>query len=140
MSDVRSFWLQGFSTGELAQLSDAIDPTALPVHTNYYPLPAATVGERFPIADDNAVAILSPVPADRAQFLHSILYGLARVESDGYAALSELGASKLRRVLTCGGGAENPQWMRLRELMLGVPTSRAPQTDAAFGAALLARG
>jgi len=131
---------QGFTTEELSELSSKIDPAALPPHTDYYPLPAATVGERFPRADDSAVAVLDPVPAERSQFLHSILHGLGRVEQEGYEALAELGASTLKRVLTCGGGADNPQWTRLRQAMLGVPTSRAPQTDAAFGAALLARG
>ena len=130
---------QGFTTDELVELSSAIDPAVAPPHTNYYPLPAATVGERFPKADDSAVALLEPVPEERGDFLHSILHGLGRVEAEGYAALKELGASELKRVLTCGGGAENPQWTELRERMLGVPTARAPQTDAALGAALLAR-
>ena len=64
--------------------------------------------------------------------------GISRVEAEGYSALAELGGSRLRRVLTCGGGAENPQWMRMRESLLGVPTSRADNTDAAYGVALLA--
>eukprot|EP00966_Prymnesium_polylepis_P065770 1526164-Prymnesium_polylepis.1 len=131
---------QGFTSDELVQLSTAIDPAQPPLHTNYYPLPAATVGERFPRADDGAVGVLEPVPEERSEFLHAILHGLGRVEAEGYSALKELGASELRRVLTCGGGAENPQWTQLREKMLEVPTSRAPQTDAALGAALLARG
>jgi len=131
---------QGFTTDELVLLSGSIDPETPPLHTHYYPLPAATVGERFPQADDSAVAVLEPVPQERGEFLHAILHGLGRVEAEGYAALKQLGASELRRVLTCGGGAENPQWTMLRERMLGVPTSRAPQTDAALGAALLARG
>lgn len=131
---------QGFSPDELASLSAAIDPTAPPAHEHYYPLPSATVGERFPSADEGKVAVLAPAPAERGSFLHCILHGIARVEEEGYAALAELGASDLNRVLTCGGGAENPQWMLMRQRMLGVPTSRAPQTDAALGAALLARG
>ncbi|KAL1508702.1 hypothetical protein AB1Y20_004797 [Prymnesium parvum] len=131
---------QGFTAEELARLSASIDPSAAPPHAHYYPLPSATVGERFPRADDSAVAVLQPVPEERALFLHSILYGLARIEADGYAALKELGASELRRVQTCGGGSDNPQWMALRERLLGVPTSRAARTDAALGAALLARG
>ena len=63
---------------------------------------------------------------------------MARVEAEGYAALASLGASPLRRVLTSGGGAKNDVWSAMRERMLGVPTSRAPNTDAAYGAALLA--
>lgn len=82
--------------------------------------------------------MLTPVPAERRDFLHGILHGVARVEAEGYAALASLGASPLRRVLTCGGGANNPQWTLLRQKLLGVPTVRSPNTDAAYGAALLA--
>ena len=38
-------------------------------------------------------------------------------------------------VLTSGGGSNNPQWTALRQRMLGVPTARAANIDAAFGAA-----
>lgn len=132
---------QNFSPEELEELSAAIpDPTAPPLQPGYYPLPAATVGERFPVADEAAVAVLTPVPPERRDFLHGILHGVARVEADGYAALAELGASPLRRVLTCGGGANNPQWTQMRQALLGVPTTRAPNTDAAYGAARLAAG
>ena len=58
--------------------------------------------------------------------------------SPRYAALASLGASPLHRVLTSGGGANNPQWMQMRQALLGVPASRAPNTDAAYGAAMLA--
>ena len=132
---------QDFSPEELAALSASIpDPTAPPLQPGYYPLPKATVGERFPVADEAAVAVLTPVPTERRDFLHAILHGVARVEADGYAALADLGASPLRRVLTCGGGANNPQWTEMRQALLGVPTTRAPNTDAAYGAARLAAG
>ena len=52
--------------------------------------------------------------------------------------IAELGASPLARVLTSGGGSQNPTWTAMRERMLGVPTSRAANIDAAYGAALLA--
>ena len=66
-------------------------------------------------------------------------------------------------MLTAGGGSKNPMWTRMRERILGVsrwsicpararvwadflqtcahiqvPTARADETDAAYGAALLA--
>ena len=81
---------------------------------------------------------MEPVPEERGQYLHSILHGVARVEAEGYAALASLGASRLTRVLTSGGGAKNDKWTAMRQAMLGVPAARAPNTDAAFGAALLA--
>ena len=49
-----------------------------------------------------------------------------------------IGASELRRVLTSGGGSQNAQWTVMRQALLGVPTSRAANIDAAYGAALLA--
>jgi xylulokinase len=129
---------EGFDADELEALSAALDPAATPLYTDYYPLPRATVGERFPEADEDKVARMEPVPEERGQYLHSILHGVARVEAEGYAALASLGASRLTRVLTSGGGAKNDKWTAMRQAMLGVPAARAPNTDAAFGAALLA--
>ena len=63
---------------------------------------------------------------------------LETCERLGYAALADRGATPLRSVQTAGGGAKNPQWRALREAMLGVPVVGAENTDAAFGAALLA--
>lgn len=45
-----------------------------------------------------------------------------RVEREGYAALEALGATKLNRVDTAGGGAVNPTWTAMRQRLLGVPT------------------
>ena len=129
---------QGFDADELTSLSATIDPAAPPPFTDYYPLSANTIGERFPRADENAVGRLTPVPECRADFLHCILHGIALVEAEGYAALAELGASKLERVLTSGGGSQNPTWTALRERMLGVSTAKADNIDAAYGAAMLA--
>ena len=129
---------QGFSSEELIALSESIDPEALPPYTDYYPLSSSTVGERFPRPDENAVGMLTPVPESRADFLHCIFHGVAKVEAEGYEALASLGASKLQRVLTSGGGSQNEKWTLLRQRMLGVPTARAANIDAAFGAALLA--
>ena len=129
---------QGFDSDELQQLSESIDPSVPPPHTSYYPLSANTIGERFPRPDENAVGVLAPVPPSRADFLHCILHGIAAVEAEGYEALAARGASKLERVLTSGGGSQNAKWTALRERMLGVPTSRAANIDAAYGAALLA--
>jgi len=129
---------QGFSGDELARLSEEIDPLAQPPCTDYYPLSSLVVGERFPRPDESAVGVLEPVPESRAAFLHCILHGIAKVETEGYEALAALGASELRRVLTSGGGSQNAQWTVMRQALLGVPTSRAANIDAAYGAALLA--
>ncbi len=142
------FWLAGgasnagggalklhFSDEQLEKLSSRIDPTTDSV-LDYYPLPRP--GERFPVADPALAPRMSPRPADDAQFLHGLLQGLCRIEAAGYAKLAELGASTLKSVTTCGGGAKNPAWTKMRERLLGVPVSAARHAEAAYGAALLA--
>lgn len=100
-----------------------------------YPLSA--VGERFPVNDASKPPKL-PDAADRETVLHDLLVGVADVERVGFLALKERGATPLQTVRTAGGGAKNPQWRQLRQNMLGVPVLSAPNTDASFGAALLA--
>lgn len=103
---------------------------------DYYPLPA--VGERFPVADPNMMPRLHPRPNNDAEYLHGILESIARIEARGYGLLKELGATEVDEVFTAGGGAKNERWTKIRERVLGLPVSRAAQTEAAYGAALLA--
>ena len=127
---------QCFDDRQLAALSARIDPTvASPL--DYVPLPRT--GERFPVCDPALAPRLTPRPADDAEFLHGLLESLARIEAKGYTLLAELGATPAKRVDTAGGGADNPAWTRIRQRLLGVPVSRAARTEAAYGAALLAR-
>jgi len=49
-----------------------------------------------------------------------------------------LGAPALRRVISIGGGAKNAPWTAIRQRTLGVPVTVAEQTEASYGAALLA--
>jgi sugar (pentulose or hexulose) kinase len=111
---------------------------AQPTGLDYYPLPA--VGERFPICDAQLEPRLDPRPASDAKFFQGILEGLASIEKRGYELLAELGAPYPSRVLTVGGGADNPGWTIIRERLLGVPVEKALYREAAYGAALLARG
>jgi sugar (pentulose or hexulose) kinase len=127
---------QFFDDRQLAALSETIDPTvASPL--DYLPLPKP--GERFPVNDPTLAPRLTPRPAANVDFLHGLLESLARIETAGYRLLAELGATPVRRVDTAGGGAMNPVWTRIRERCLGVPVARADHTEAAYGAALLAR-
>ncbi len=136
---------QYFNDEQLAELSQHIDP-ATDSPLDYYPLPRP--GERFPVNDPMLAPRLIPRPlrsgsgqaVDDVQFLHGLLQGLARIEAAGYAKLAELGASPLKSVTTTGGGAKNQVWSKLRERLLGVPVTVAHHTEAAFGAALLAKG
>ena len=125
-----------FDDARLAELSWHIDPNS-DSPLDYYPL--LQPGERFPVNDPNLIPRLEPRPADDVQFLHGLLQGLGRIEADGYAKLVEHGASPLRAIVTAGGGAKNPVWMKIRSRLTGVPISVATHTEAAYGAALLAR-
>ncbi|OGU49327.1 MAG: carbohydrate kinase [Hydrogenophilales bacterium RIFOXYA1_FULL_63_33] len=127
---------QFFDDRQLAALSESIDP-AVASPLDYVPLPKP--GERFPVNDPSLAPRLAPRPADAAEFLHGLLESLARIEARGYGLLAELGATPVGRVDTAGGGARNPVWTRIRERLLGVPVARAAHTEAAYGAALLAR-
>jgi sugar (pentulose or hexulose) kinase len=127
---------QFFDDRTLALLSAKIDP-AVASTLDYLPLPKP--GERFPVNDPQLAPLLTPRPPDDAEFLHGLLESLARIEARGYALLAELGATPVRRVETAGGGARNPVWTQIRQRLLNVPVARAAHTEAAYGAALLAR-
>ncbi len=126
-----------FSDDELADLSDRIDPSR-DSPLDYYPLLAP--GERFPNCDPELQPRLTPRPASPGEFLHGLLASMARIEAEGYRRLQALGATPLTRAYTAGGGAKNATWERIRARQLGVPVSASLQVEAAYGAALLARG
>ncbi|PNT76750.1 hypothetical protein BRADI_1g52670v3 [Brachypodium distachyon] len=124
-----------FSDDQLVALSRVIDPS-LPSPLDYYPLPGK--GERFPISDPDMAPRLEPRPQSDAEYLHGILESIARIEASGYKLLKGLGATAVEEVLTAGGGAQNDKWTAIRKRVLGVPVRKAEQTEAAYGAALLA--
>lgn len=142
------FWLVGgasntggavlrhfFPNDQLRQLSALINP-AQPSPYDYYPL--LKPGERFPLNDPQLQPRLTPRPASNVEFLHALLESMARIEAQGYQLLQELGATPLTQVYTAGGGAQNEIWSQIRSRHLQVPVQRSPQTDAAYGSALLA--
>jgi sugar (pentulose or hexulose) kinase len=124
-----------FDDETIARLSLGLD-SAPPCGLDYYPL--LRPGERFPHSDPGYPPRLTPRPADDRRFLQGMLEGIAAIESDAYRLLMELGAPPLKRVISIGGGARNPQWSRIREHILGVPVVMAQDQQAAHGAALLA--
>jgi sugar (pentulose or hexulose) kinase len=73
------------------------------------------------------------------EFLQGLLESIARIEALGYQRLQELGANKLERVYSAGGGAKNPTWRVIRQRHLGVPVLTSKQSEAAYGTALLAQ-
>lgn len=46
--------------------------------------------------------------------------GMAAIEAEAYSLLERMGAPKVVRVLTAGGGADNEKWNAIRERALGV--------------------
>jgi D-ribulokinase len=126
---------QFFSNAELQDLSNQIDPQQ-PVALNYYPL--LRPGERFPINDPLLRPCLEPRPDRDVDFLAGLLTGIANIEAQGYRLLQELGAAKLTKIYTAGGGAKNSRWQSIRQQKIGVPIMPAIHQDAAYGSALLA--
>lgn len=127
--------LMHFSAEEMERLTPQLAPER-PTGLDYYPLPKP--GERFPIADPTLAARIAPRPAEDHRFFQGLLEGIASVEALAYRRLALLGAPALRRVISIGGGARNEAWTRIRQRILGVDVSVAEQTEASFGAALLA--
>lgn len=124
-----------FDAPTLATLSQQIDPS-VPSRQDYYPLLAP--GERFPVNDPKLQPRLIPRPDDDLIFLQELLWGIARIEAQGYHLLEELGASRLRRVYTAGGGAQNDTWRQMRSQLLQKDIKIAAHPEAAVGSALLA--
>ncbi len=128
---------QFFSDQELAELSRQINPDR-PSGLELRPLPRP--GERFPIDDPGLEPVLGPRPVSDALYLQGLLEGLAAIERAGWQRLQQLGAPPIRRVLSLGGGARNPQWRQLRQRCLGLPVWNRPTLSAAAGVARLALG
>jgi D-ribulokinase len=124
-----------FTDGELEKISRQIDVTKKS-DLDYYPL--VKVGDRFPINDPNLAPRLEPRPDNSVEFLHGLLESMARIEALGYELLQQLGADKLTRVYTAGGGAKNSAWGEIRQGYLQVPVIALVNTEAAYGSALLA--
>ena len=127
--------LAHFSAAQLEAMTPKLKP-AQPTGLDYYPLPKS--GERFPVADPNFQPRVTPRPDDDVTFFQGLLEGIAAVEARAYRRLGELGAPALRRVITIGGGAKNTAWSAIRQRLLGVPVTVADETEASYGAALLA--
>ncbi len=127
--------LRFFSAAQLEELSRQIEPSR-PTGLKLRPIPAR--GERFPWDDPSLEPVLGPRPVSDALYLQALLEGLTELERAGWSRLQELGAPPIRRVITVGGGARNPQWRTLRQRALGVPVLARPQRTACHGMALLA--
>ncbi len=129
--------LKYFTAEQMEAMENDVNPSA-PTGLDYYPL--SSPGERFPIADASWPPRLTPRPNSDTVFFQAMLEGISKIERVGYDALHELGAPKLKRVFTAGGGAKNKAWSQIREVTLGVPVADAYSADAVVGAARIAAG
>lgn len=129
--------LQYYNSEQMQEMTPLLDPETF-TGLDYYPLP--NIGERFPINNPEMMPRLEPLPGDSVTFFQGMLEGIARIEAQGYGLLEKLGAPKLIKVYTTGGGTKNPAWERLRERILQVKMEKARSKHAAFGSALLAAG
>jgi sugar (pentulose or hexulose) kinase len=127
--------LNYFTSVQLTKMTPLLIPEQL-TGLDYYPL--IKKGERFPFADPNKQARLSPRPDNDVVFFQAMLEGIAEIESEAYQCLSELGAPELRVVYSVGGGSKNQAWTRIRKNKLGVELATPNNTEAAYGVALLA--
>ncbi|MEX1199633.1 MAG: FGGY-family carbohydrate kinase [Methylophaga sp.] len=126
---------QFFTDPQIAALTAQIDLSQSP--PDYYPLPA--IGERFPVADPQMPPRLTPRPASDSLFLHGLLNGIANIEQQAYAKLQQLCGAALKSVRSVGGGAANPIWTQIRQQKLAAPFLPVCFSEAAYGAALLAK-
>lgn len=124
-----------FSDAQLAELSRQIDPRRSS-GLQLRPLPRP--GDRFPIDDPLLEPVLGPRPVSDVLYLQALLEGLAAIEQAGWQRLQQLGAPPVRRVISLGGGARNPQWRAIRQRLLQRPVLNRPQYSAALGMAKLA--
>jgi sugar (pentulose or hexulose) kinase len=127
---------QYFSEQQLDNLTNQLEPDKS-TGLDYYPLPS--VGERFPVNNPNKLSRTTPRPKNDVVFFQGLLESIARIEQQAYQRMKELGAPYPTHVITCGGGATNQAWQKIRQHFLNVPVEVAQQQEAAYGMALLAR-
>ncbi len=123
-----------FSDFEIKELSRQINTSK---KTSLNLLPLNSKGERFPINNANLEPILEPRPVSDALYLHALFEGLANIELKGWEKLKELTGSFPKKIITVGGGSQNPQWRKIREQIIKIPIVSCKKTTS-FGTALLA--
>lgn len=125
-----------FSDEQMTTMTPLLDPEH-PTGLDYIPL--LHPGERFPHCDPHLAPLLTPRPADDVQFFQGMLESMARIEYEAYQRLADLGAPWPTRVMSIGGGANNPAWCQIRQALLKTHVCVAKHQQAAYGTALLAR-
>ena len=123
-------------TQKISELSARIDPEQ-ETGLQFYPL--LQPGERFPINDPDLQPIMTPRPDDDALFLQALFEGITRIEARCYAEIEMRGGGSPKRIFSAGGGAKDHAFSRIRARSLGMDPVMSQTTEAAIGAAKLAR-
>ena len=123
-----------FNHNELKNLSNQIDTNSVS-GLNYYPL--RKKGERFPFNDGNFLPRMSPRPKNDILFLHGLLEGVASIEALCYQEIRKRGGPQITKLFTCGGGAKNDAWSRIRSKKLGMKVISQTNTEASIGTAFI---
>ena len=127
--------LSYFTPQQLSEMTPLLNPEK-PTGLSYYPL--VKQGERFPFADPEKKVLLTPRPDGDVEYFQAMLEGIAEIESQAYQRLASLGAPELSAVYSVGGGSKNKAWTQIRKNKLKVALITPHNTEAAYGAALLA--
>ena len=128
--------LKYFSPQQLTKMTPLLKPER-PTSLNYYPLPKT--GERFPYANPDKKAILTPRPDNDVIYFQGMLEGIAEIEAQAYQRLAALGAPTVSAVYSVGGGSKNSAWTTIRKNKLQIKMKTPQYTEAAYGVALLAQ-
>lgn len=126
-----------FAGEDLAQL-DRQAARIIPTDLLCYPL--ERTGERFPFAHPNARSFLIGNAPSRIQYYTACLEGVGYIERMAYDVLSQIGAPMHGALRATGGGARSQTWLQIRANILNRPIEVPEQTEAAYGAAVLAAG
>ncbi len=102
--------------------------------------PLERVGERFPFVNPEARGFVLGNPTTPAELYTACLEGVGYLERLAYATLIDLGATVAGPIRMAGGGARSRVWLQIRANILNRPLVVPRQTEAAFGAAILAAG
>lgn len=126
-----------FADEDLSQLDEYaahLTPTALLCY------PLERTGERFPFAHPSACSFLIGDASSRVHYYTACLEGVGYIERMAYDVLSQIGAPMSGAIRATGGGARSQVWLQIRANILNRPLEVPEQTEAAFGAAVLAAG
>lgn len=100
--------------------------------------PLERIGERFPFNHPTAHGFVIGAVDTPAVYYTACLEGVGFLERLAYALLEQLGAPINGPLRVAGGGARSRTWLQIRANILDRPLIVPQQTEAAFGAAVLA--